>query len=205
MDIFAHGMWAGAGAAAVNRRLTRTVPLHRAALWGVFPDLAAFTPSFLLGLWAAATGQAPITNRFFFLRHGTINVLPGFLRPEALYHFSHSLVFFALVFGAVWWLRRSPALAMLGWPLHILMDIPTHRAGRYGTPFSLAVHRLPFRRDFLGAGLVHDSQLEPDRGRLAGAGVAGLDGSAPGSARRRAGATAGVPLTGCFLSRLSYT
>ncbi len=135
MDVFAHGMWAGAGAAAVNRRLTRPVPLYRAALWGVFPDLAAFTPSFLLGLWAAATGQAPITNRFFFLRHGMIDVLPGFLRPEALYHFSHSLVFFALAFGAVWWLRRSPALAMLGWPLHILMDIPTHRAGRYGTPF----------------------------------------------------------------------
>jgi hypothetical protein len=45
------------------------------------------------------------------------------------------MVFFGLVFGAVWWIRRSPAVAMLAWPLHILMDIPTHRAGRYGTPF----------------------------------------------------------------------
>lgn len=136
MDIFAHGMWAGAAAAAANQRLRkRPVRLYWAALWGMFPDLAAFTPAFLLGLWAAATGQAPITNRFFFLRHGMIDALPGFLRPEALYHFSHSLVFFGLAFGAVWRLRRSPALAMLAWPLHILMDIPTHRAGRYGTPF----------------------------------------------------------------------
>lgn len=135
MDIFAHGMWAGAASVAANRRWRRRIRLHWAALWGVFPDLVAFTPSFLLGLWGAATGRAPITNRFFFLRHGMTDALPGFLRPEALYHFSHSLVFFGLVFGVAWWLRRLPALAMLGWPLHILMDIPTHRAGRYGTPF----------------------------------------------------------------------
>ncbi len=135
MDIFAHGVWAGAAAAAANPKLRRPVRLYWAGAWGVFPDLAAFTPSFVLGVWAAAMGLAPITNRFFFLRHGMIDALPPLLRPENLYRFSHSLVIFAVVFGVVWWLRRSPAFVMLGWPLHILMDIPTHRAGRYGTPF----------------------------------------------------------------------
>jgi membrane-bound metal-dependent hydrolase YbcI (DUF457 family) len=61
--------------------------------------------------------------------------LPAFLRPDRLYLFSHSLVIFALVYGAVWLLWRRPVLVMLAWPLHILMDIPSHRAGRYGTPF----------------------------------------------------------------------
>ena len=58
-----------------------------------------------------------------------------FLRPDELYHYSHSLIIFSLAFGVAWLLRRRPALAMLAWPLHILMDIPSHRAGRYGTPF----------------------------------------------------------------------
>jgi hypothetical protein len=135
MDIFAHGMWAGAAAFAANRRLKRPVRLRWAALWGMFPDLAAFTPAFLVASWTAAAARAPITNRFFFLGRGVRDLLPVFLRPEELYHVSHSLVFFALAFGLVWWLRKSPALAMLGWPLHILFDIPSHRAGRFGTPF----------------------------------------------------------------------
>jgi hypothetical protein len=44
-----------------------------------------------------------------------------------LYHCSHSLVTFALVFGIVWLVARRPVLEMLGWLLHILIDIATHQ------------------------------------------------------------------------------
>ena len=120
---------------AAGRKLHRRVPLPWAVLWGVFPDLFAFTPAFLLAAWLRLVQGQDLGGRFFFLNSAAREALPAFLRPDQLYHFSHSLVIFSLVFGAVWLLRRRPALVMLCWPLHILMDIPTHRAGRYGTPF----------------------------------------------------------------------
>jgi hypothetical protein len=136
MDIFAHGMWAGAAAIAAKRKLARPVHPGWAALCGVFPDLVAFTPSFALGLWFWLFRGLAASGRFFFLSPVLRDALPGFLRPDALYHYSHSLVIFSAVFGFAWWLRGRPVLAMMGWSLHILMDIPTHRAGRYGTPFA---------------------------------------------------------------------
>ena len=135
MDIFAHGAWAGAASMAAGRKLHRRVLLPWAVLWGVFPDLFAFTPAFLLASWLRFFQGLDLGGRFFFFSSAAREALPGFLRPDELYHYSHSLVIFSLVFGAVWLLRRRPALVMLCWPLHILMDIPTHRAGRYGTPF----------------------------------------------------------------------
>jgi hypothetical protein len=63
------------------------------------------------------------------------DLLPVFLQPHNLYLISHSLVIFAVLFLFVGLVRKRPALVLLTWPLHILMDIPTHRAGRFGTPF----------------------------------------------------------------------
>ena len=34
---------------------------------------------------------------------------------------------FAAVFGLVWAMLRRPVFEMLGWALHILIDIPTHQ------------------------------------------------------------------------------
>ena len=135
MDVFAHGFWAAAAATAANRKLAIRVPLPWAALWGVFPDLFAFTPTFFFMLWLRFVEGVPTEGRFFIFSARLRDSLPVFLKPDELYHYSHSLVIFALVFAIVWRLRHSPSLVMLGWPLHILLDIPTHRAGRYGTPF----------------------------------------------------------------------
>ncbi|MFB3776691.1 MAG: hypothetical protein ACE141_03740 [Bryobacteraceae bacterium] len=135
MDIFAHGAWAGAAGIAAERKLRRRVLVPLAMLWGGFPDLFAFTPVFVLVAWMRFIDGVAVPGRFFIFSPAVRDAMPAFLRPDELYHYSHSLVVFALVFGAVWLLRRRPALVMLGWPLHILMDIPTHRAGRYGTPF----------------------------------------------------------------------
>jgi hypothetical protein len=44
-----------------------------------------------------------------------------------LYQGSHSLLMFAEVFGLVWPLKRHRMLELLGWALHLLIDIPTHQ------------------------------------------------------------------------------
>ncbi len=135
MDFFAHGFWAGAAGITANRKLRRRLALPWVVLWGVFPDLFAFTPTFVVVVWLRFFRGVDVSSRFFLFSPAARNALPVFLRPDQLYHYSHSLVVFSLAFGAAWlWLRR-PALVMLAWPLHILMDIPSHRAGTYGTPF----------------------------------------------------------------------
>jgi hypothetical protein len=93
----------------------------------MFPDLFAFTVPFTLALWQGVTASPGTAV------HG--GRLPRLDLAWQLYHYSHSLVVFAAVFALVWLVCRRPVLAMLGWPLHILIDIPTHTAQFFPTPF----------------------------------------------------------------------
>ena len=133
MDFFAHGFWAGAAGMAANRKMKEPVRLRWVLLWGVFPDLFAFSPTFLLMTWLRWFGGASVPPHLF--SRALRESLPAGLRPDELYRLSHSLIVFSAVFALVWVLSRRPVLAMLAWPLHVLMDIPSHRAGMYGTPF----------------------------------------------------------------------
>ncbi|MGC9971342.1 MAG: hypothetical protein ABSE56_12215 [Bryobacteraceae bacterium] len=127
MDIFAHGLWAAAAARGVNRKAPRRLRVPWVAFFGVFPDLFAFSVPVMLMLWLRLTGG--------------VGALPGPrhmpFRDLAwqLYRISHSLIIFAAVFGIVWLLARRPVLELLGWPLHILIDIPTHSLRFFATPF----------------------------------------------------------------------
>lgn len=59
-----------------------------------------------------------------------------------LYNFTHSALVFAVIFGGLWLILRRPVLEMLGWALHIVIDVFTHTglfAIRFLWPFS-AVH-----------------------------------------------------------------
>ncbi len=133
MDTFAHGLWAGAAGIAAKRKLGRPIRLRWVLLWGVFPDLFAFSIPFLLVTWHRLFGDASEPRHLF--SSAMREALPPFLHPDVLYRWSHSLVIFCLVYGIVWYVSKGPALSILAWPLHVLMDIPSHRAGRYGTPF----------------------------------------------------------------------
>jgi hypothetical protein len=114
MDIFAHGLWATAAARGANRKIGKRIHLVWAAFFGVFPDLFAFTIPFV----AIVTGHPPQVDLAW-----------------KLYQISHSLFVFSAVFGLVWLIRRRPALELLGWPLHILIDIPSHTLRFFPTPF----------------------------------------------------------------------
>jgi hypothetical protein len=128
MDILAHMLWTNYGARAGNIKLEkkkkRTISLPWVTFWGVFPDLFAF------GL--------PIS---FLILKGIATLSFSFHRPDmfglpaTLYQYSHSLVIWAAVFIIVWIVSKRPRLELLGWLLHILIDIPSHAASFYPTPF----------------------------------------------------------------------
>ncbi len=133
MDIFAHALWTSAAGITANEKLRKPFRWPWLVLWGVSPDLGAFSPIFILQAWIWLFGDASTTPGLF--NPALREALPVYLRPDELYHYTHSLVIFSAVFALIWLVRRRPVWVMLGWPMHILIDIPSHRAGMYGTPF----------------------------------------------------------------------
>jgi hypothetical protein len=144
MDIVAHGLWAAAAARGARMKTGRPISVGWTTVWGVFPDLFAFSIPVTLALWNRLTGVAPHSA------HAGPHGVPHLHLAGQLYRISHSLVIFAVVFGLVWLLARRPALAMLGWPLHILIDIVSHSARFYPTPFLWPVSSYRFGGIFWG-------------------------------------------------------
>lgn len=122
MDIVSHGLYGGV---FFGRRSRLNYWL--AFFFGIVPDLFSFG-LFTLGTWFG-----------FFERpdwsHGPPlpEAIPFFV--HVLYNLTHSFVVFALIFSLVWIIRQKPYWLMLGWPLHILIDIPTHSSRFFPTPF----------------------------------------------------------------------
>lgn len=123
MDIFSHGLYGGV---AFGRRSRPRYWL--AFFFGIAPDLFSFGLFFVLTLLGLAEHPDWSSGQ-----HPDPSAIPGFV--HALYDGTHSLVIFAAVFGLVWLIRQKPLYEMLGWPLHILVDIPTHSAEFFPTPF----------------------------------------------------------------------
>lgn len=136
MDIFAHGLWAGAVCKTVNIKRRTRFHVWLAVFWGMFPDLFAFAVPFVWTAWLIASGQ--------FDPHAVphqgqgepvpADGLPLFYVAHALYNVSHSAIVFALVFCLVSFIRKRPSWEMLGWALHIMIDIPTHSYSFFPTP-----------------------------------------------------------------------
>lgn len=143
MDILAHMLWANYGARVGNEKLAkknkRLINLGWVTFWGVFPDLFAFIIPFCMAFVSVILGG----QSFQALRnhHGLTS---GFDIASFLYQFSHSLVIWALVFTVVWILSKRPRLVLLGWLLHILIDIPSHAASFYPTPFLFPISNYRF-------------------------------------------------------------
>ena len=147
MDVFAHGLWAGAAAKAANKnsaivgKIKKPLKVWRMVFWGVFPDLFAFTLPFVWMFWNLVFGGMKFSN---FPRPETVepavrDTLPVFQIASGLYNISHSLIVFIIIFGLAAVLLRSKLRRipweMSGWLLHILIDIPTHSYKFYPTPF----------------------------------------------------------------------
>jgi membrane-bound metal-dependent hydrolase YbcI (DUF457 family) len=119
MDIFAHALWSGVAGIVTRKKLKQRIRLGRMVMWGVFPDLVVFTVPAAVKIWRVLSGASK-------------SLLPDGRGPHfewvfGLYNGTHSALVFAVCFGAVWLLVGKPALEMLGWALHILIDVFTHR------------------------------------------------------------------------------
>ncbi|MBS3913730.1 MAG: hypothetical protein KG003_04480 [Bacteroidetes bacterium] len=143
MDIFAHTLWANAGARGANKVSKgkfRISPLWT-GFWGVFPDFFAFTVPFIVGIYNLIT---KVDYESGFGRHHV--EVGGFDIAAYLYQFSHSIVIWAFTFLAAWFFSKRPRYELLGWALHILIDIPSHSLAFYPTPFLFPIsdYRFPY-------------------------------------------------------------
>ncbi len=143
MDILAHMLWANYGARAGNKQLEKKkkplIKLPWVTFFGVFPDLFAFTIPFCIGIFNLIFKGQGMDH--LGSHHGLAG---GFDLARFLYQFSHSIVIWAVVFCLVWYLSKRPRLELLGWALHILIDIPSHAASFYPTPFLFPVSEYKF-------------------------------------------------------------
>lgn len=122
MDIISHGLW---GSLAFGRKNRGSFRL--AFLYGVGPDLFAFGVYF-------ATSLFGLTRHWrFFHEPPDPASIPAYV--YRLYSVSHSLIAFAFIFVALWFLFRRPIWEFSAWGLHILFDIPTHSYRFFPTPF----------------------------------------------------------------------
>ena len=140
MDILAHTLWAGAGAREANlcaeeKNKKFHLNVWWTAFWGVFPDLFAFTIPFSLLFYNLIFNNNSLSNFFSHPPVAEEGLNNGFDLAHNLYQYSHSLIIFIVVFVLVWIIYKRPRYELLGWVLHILIDIPSHTLAFYPTPF----------------------------------------------------------------------
>jgi len=115
MDYLAHTLW------------TRAI-YHKSkhpwwgTFWGVFPDTISWVPFLIYRLFTSGiSGGRPSL------------ILPPWM--EFLYGFSHSIIIFAVAWLAIYIVKKSVPIYFYGWLFHIFIDVPTHSAAAWPTPF----------------------------------------------------------------------
>lgn len=125
MDILSHALWTNLmfAEAPIPVRIT-------AIALSVLPDAIPFTPTTVRHFLnrrqppskPAGAGEPPVELHFDRWSHRSYDV-------------THSLPIWLAVFGLWYYLAGAVPWAMIGWLVHILVDIPTHTRSFFGTPF----------------------------------------------------------------------
>jgi hypothetical protein len=149
MDVFAHALWAAWPFRVANikkrQKGKKEFRLWPAALWGLFPDLFAFTMPFVWLIYNLIFGNFSLSNLPMPESVEPIaNHLLVFQLANVMYSVSHSLIIFALVFISICLIFRKPVWVMMGWLIHILIDIPSHSYQFYPTPIFWPVSEWKF-------------------------------------------------------------
>lgn len=158
MDIISHGLWGAAAAKGLNIKIKNSgnkVNLKAAMFWGMFPDLFAFTVPFILIFYGFIFGNG---NKFYAPRIDEIepaskDTQTVFKIAHFLYNISHSAIVFIIIFAVIFLIFKKINYSMLAWPLHILMDIPTHSYKFFPTPVFWPVSEWKFRYGFSWANI----------------------------------------------------
>jgi hypothetical protein len=141
MDIISHGLYGGI---AFGR--TSTFSYLKAFFFGVMPDLFSFGILFTLSALRIVSGPD------FGDGPPDPSAIPAYV--HRLYNVTHSLVIAGMVIGIVWVVRGKPMMELFAWPLHILVDIPTHSSRFFPTPFlwpvtDFTINGIPWSRPYI--------------------------------------------------------
>lgn len=122
MDIISHGLWGGVAMGKKGKKDFFVV-----FIISMLPDLLS------LGIFWLFVFVGMSDPPRWIGTHLDYRSLPAFV--DLLYNFTHSLLFFAILFFLVWDLRKKPFMPLLAWGMHILIDIPSHSFIAFPTPF----------------------------------------------------------------------
>lgn len=136
MDIVAHTLWAGLGAAWLARRrrdVTRKTVAATMAL-AALPDVIQMLP--VLAWWGAGGGSWAAVQAFAIAMPGREPVIPEWVSwwSHNIHCIAHSAVIAAGATLVCWAWRRTLWLPLLGWWSHIVIDVFTHSADYYPSP-----------------------------------------------------------------------
>ena len=132
MDVVSHALWAAAAAEGLRRRGTFTGrDVIVAAAFGAMPDLVGLLP---VTAWAVGSPDAlDAIGRYVAAVPGSEpDMAPWARHAEHVMHCSaHSLIVLALFALVAWRYGSAMRAALLGWALHIALDVPTHSSAYY--------------------------------------------------------------------------
>lgn len=123
MDFISHGLWAGITSGRKNKR-----DFWKSFAWGAMPDIIPFSPMFIIGFYNMVFGSSSS-----FFGRPDIATIPSYVFD--LYSVTHSYFTFLFVFLIFYLIYKKPNWLMIGWPIHITMDIFTHSKAFFPTPF----------------------------------------------------------------------
>lgn len=123
MDFISHGLWAGVASGRKNKK-----DFWKSFIWGAMPDVIPFAPVFISGFYKMIfSGDAGFFGR------PVISEIPSYVFK--IYSVTHSYFTFLFVFLIMYLIYKKPNYLMIGWPIHITMDIFTHSKAFFPTPF----------------------------------------------------------------------
>ncbi len=124
MDILSHGLWGGIIWGRKNKK-----SFWKSFFFGIGPDFLSFGVFFIMRIIQT------VSNGSLNLRPGApaIAEIPQYV--HTLYNITHSFLIFALAFAIVWFFVKKPIWEMLAWPFHIFLDLFTHSAEFFPTPY----------------------------------------------------------------------
>ena len=122
MDIISHGLYGGVSFGRKSK-----MSYWKAFFFGIMPDLFSFGILFIFSILSFTSGPD------FSLHHPDSTSIPAYV--HSLYNITHSLIIASIMIGILWILRGKLLIELFAWPLHILVDIPTHSSEFFPTPF----------------------------------------------------------------------
>ena len=126
MDIFSHGLWSYA---VFHKNKSNAV---KALLSGILPDIISFGPHFILSIFSGS----------FVRGKPSLNSIPEYI--FTLYNLTHSLIIFILSALLIYIITKKFYIWLLAWPLHVFVDIFTHDASFFPTPFLFPISDFRF-------------------------------------------------------------